>query len=141
MISLSVSPVADEYLARSALAFSRSAIAAKAVNNLGPGGAGDFVGGGDAWMLGLKVGHAALDKSGDWNAGLVWRRVESDSVIDGFTDSDFGGGGTNLQGWSLSAAYALSRRVSLAARWMSADSIAGPAYKNDILQLDLTAKF
>lgn len=123
------------------LAFSNSKIAAQAVNNLGAAGAGNYVGGANAWMLGVKVGHPALETAGEWSAGLAWRRVESDAVIDGFTDSDFGGGGTNLQGWSLNVAYALSRRVSLGVRWMSADSIAGPTFKNDTLQFDLNAKF
>ncbi len=123
------------------IAFDRTAIAAKAVNNLGPDGAGNFVGGDIAWTLGLKVGHAALEQRGDWNVGLGYRHVESDAVVDGFNDSDFGGGGTNLQGFTLAGALALSPRVWLVARWLSADSIAGPRFKNDIFQLDLNAKF
>jgi hypothetical protein len=123
------------------LAFSSSRIAAQAVNNLGAAGAGSYVGGANAWLLGLRVGHPSLEAAGDWGAGLTWRRVESDAVVDGFADSDFGGGGTNLQGWSLNVAYALSRRVSVGVRWMSADSIAGPTFKNDTLQFDLNAKF
>ncbi|QUE51749.1 putative porin [Luteolibacter ambystomatis] len=31
--------------------------------------------------------------------------------------------------------------MRIGARWMSADQIAGPTYRNDILQVDLNAKF
>jgi hypothetical protein len=58
-------------------------------------------------------------------------------------DSDFGGAlaGTNLQGFTLGGNLALSPRVWLSLRWLSASSIAGPTYKSDTVQLDLNAKF
>ncbi len=123
------------------LALDRAAIATKAVNNLGSGGPGNFVGGDTAWTLGVKIGHAALAKRGDWSVSLGYRHVESDAVVDGFTDSDFGGGGTNVQGFTLGGTYALSPRVWAGIRWMSSDSIAGPTFKNDTFQVDLNAKF
>jgi hypothetical protein len=123
------------------LAFNRKAIAADAVNNLGSRGTGDFVGGGTAWIAGLKVGEVALAKRWDWNVSLNYRYVESDSVVDGFVDSDFGGGGTNLKGYTVNGALALSRRVWLGLHWMSATAIAGPPYKNDLFQFDLNGKF
>ena len=125
------------------VAFNRGAIASKAVNNLGPGGAGDFVGGNTAWMLSLRVGDVTLDKKWDWNSSLTYKYVESDSVVDGFDDSDFGGTrtGTNLKGFILGGNLALSHRVWLGLRWMSATSIAGPVFKSDLFQLDLNSKF
>jgi hypothetical protein len=72
---------------------------------------------------------------------LGYRYVESDAVVDGFTDSDFGGGGTNLQGYTIGGNVAFSRYVYAGVRWLSADSIAGPTFKEDIIQLDLNAKF
>lgn len=121
------------------LAFNRGAIAAKAVNNLD--GSGAFAGGDTAWIIGLKFGAAALTHRWDWNAGLNYRYVESDSVVDGFCDSDFGGGGTNVKGYTLSGALALSPRVWLSLRWMSSDQVAGPPLRADTLQLDFNAKF
>jgi hypothetical protein len=122
------------------LAFHQRAIAAKAVNNLGSNGVGDFAGGDAAWIMILKVGKAALEKRWDWNFNLSYRRVESDAVVDGFCDSDFGGGGTNLKGYTFAGNLALSSRVWLGLRWMSADAIAGPPYKNDTLQFDINGK-
>ncbi|BCU79478.1 putative porin [Luteolibacter sp. LG18] len=121
------------------LGFDEASVAQFAVNNKGPGGV--YEGGDTAWMVNLIVGDAALEKFGDWQTYLGYRHVESDSVVDGLTDSDFGGGGTNLKGFTLGANFALSKAVRLGARWMSADQIAGPTYRNDILQIDLNAKF
>ncbi len=123
------------------LAFHRGAVRRKAVNNLGPGGAGDFAGGNNGWNLEFRVGSAALTQRGDWNASLGYRYLESDAVVDGFTDSDFGNGGTNLEGFMLGGSYALSQRTWVSLRWLSASSIAGPRYKNDILMFDFNGKF
>lgn len=123
------------------LAFERGRIRSKAVNNLGPGGVGDFAGGGMGWNVDVRFGAAALAQRWDWNTWLGYRYLESDAVVDGFTDSDFGNGGTNLKGFTLGGALALSPRVWLAVRWLSATNIAGPTYKNDILLFDFNGKF
>lgn len=120
------------------LAFNKGATGAVAVNNLANGG---FDGGNKAWDLNLRFGTPELHKKGDWFAYVGYTHRESDSVVDGFNDQNFGGGGTNLEGYTLGAALALSPRVNAAVRWMSATQIAGPQYKNDILFFDINAKF
>ena len=62
-------------------------------------------------------------------------------MVDGFTDSDFGGGGTNVQGFTLGANFALTKDVRCGLRWMSSDEIAGPPLASDVLMIDLNAKF
>ena len=89
-------------------AFDQAAIEAVAVNNRGPLRLNDdgttsseiapFEGTDIAWTLGLKFGHPALEKRGAWQAGVAYRYIGSDAVIDGFNDSEFGGGGTNVEG-------------------------------------------
>jgi hypothetical protein len=127
------------------LAFEHGDIDRVAVNNRGAdqalGGVGEFSGGDTAWIVGLKVGSATLQKAWDWQAGINYRYVESDAVVDGFADSDFGLGGTNLKGYTVYGAVALSPRIALGLRWMSADEIAGPPFKVDILQVDFNGKF
>lgn len=128
------------------LAFSRAAIENNGPPQLhGPvnnnSGSGVFQGGNSGWNVNLQAGSVALTKFGDWNVGVGYRYVESDAVVDGFCDSDFGGGGTNLKGYTIYGNFALSPRVWLALRWMSANAIAGPTYKDDIIQFDLNAKF
>ena len=133
-------------------AFDKSAINEIAVNNRGPvarlpdgtadpTGFGPFEGTDVAWILGVKVGHPALERRGAWNALLSYRYVGSDAVIDGFNDSEFGGGGTNVKGFTVGANVALTPRVSLGFTWMSADQIAGPPLKTDVFQFDIRAKF
>jgi hypothetical protein len=126
-------------------AFNWSEIDKVAVNSRGPnppnGQSAPFVGGDTAWLINLKVGHAALEKRWDWNAGINYRYIESDAVVDGFNDSDFGLGGTNLKGYELYGNLALTPRVFIGLRWLSADEVSGPRYSSDILQFDFNAKF
>jgi len=127
------------------LGFDEKSVAERAFSDGRPGrtlnSPDDFEGGDLAWNLSLQAGNPAMDKKGDWLATIGYRYVESDAVIDGFTDSDFGGGGTNVQGFTLGASYALSPAVRIGARWMSSDEIDGPPLATDTIQFDLNAKF
>lgn len=127
------------------VAFDREAINAIAVNNRGANGTdgtlGLFDGEDTAWYVNLKVGHAALEKRGQWNAFAGYRWVGSDAVVDGFNDQDFGGGGTNMKGFTVGGNIALSKRVRFGIKWLSADQIAGPPLKSDIIMFDFGAKF
>ena len=127
------------------LAFRQGDIEGIAVNNRGTvttaNPNGNFVGGDTAWTLGLRAGHAVLQKRGHWQAGVNYRHIESDAVIDGFNDSDFGHGGTNQKGYTLWGTYATSARTSLTLRWMSASEVAGPPLKSDIFMIDFAGKF
>jgi hypothetical protein len=110
-----------------------------AINNFGANN--NYEGGDEAWHLAFIVGNPALESFGDWQASLGYRYVESDAVVDAFADSDFGGGGTNVKGYTVSGTMALSKAVRCSLRWMSADEVAGPPLSSDILQVDLNAKF
>ncbi|MEO6054694.1 MAG: putative porin [Chthoniobacterales bacterium] len=128
------------------VAFNQSSIDAVAVNNRGPTDTlssvvGPFVGGNIGWNVELQVGDPLLLKRWNWNVGVGYRYVESDAVVDGFNDSDFGGGGTNLKGYIVKANLALSSNVWLGVKWLSATSIAGPSFKEDIFQFDVNARF
>jgi len=129
------------------VAYDRSFLNANAVNNRGldPDGPGPLLGayeGGDmAWNLAIMFGRPKLESFGDWLVSAGYRYVESDAIVDGFTDSDFGGGGTNVKGFHIGGSFALSPHVRAGMRWMSSDQIAGPPLKSDTLQIDLNAKF
>ena len=127
------------------VAYDSAAINKIAVNNRGSdlsnGDLGAYEGGDTAWIVTLNFGSPALKKRWDWNLNVGYRYVESDAVIDGFCDTDFGGGGTNLKGFTVGGGLGLSSNVWLALRWMSADSIAGPAYSEDTIQFDINTKF
>jgi len=124
--------------------YERDAIEAKAVNNLAASATstgGIFIGGDTAWMVNLQAGAPALKHRWDWTVNLGYRKVESDAVVDGFNDSDFGGGGTNVKGLTFGGTLAISSHVWLGLRWFSATQVAGPQLKSDIFQFDLNGKF
>ena len=122
------------------VAFDRDAIAPKA---LGPFAAntGAYAGGNNGWFARMTVGHKELKELLDWNAHVGYKYLESDAVIDAFTGSDFGLGGTNLKGYFVGGNVALSPSVWTSLRWMSANSIAGSPFAVDVLQVDLNARF
>ena len=127
------------------LAFNSSAINEVAVNNLSVDdnleSDGTYEGDPNAWLVDIEAGHAELDKLGAWQLSFGYRYVGSDAVVDGFNDSDFGLGGTNMKGFTLAGRVALSPRVYLGLRWYGSESIAGPQYDMNIFQVDLGAKF
>ena len=100
-----------------------------------------------AWRLGVSLGQLKVESQGDWKASLVYKRIGSDALLDAFTDSDFGGGGTNLKGFVLAFDYGVARNTSLGLRYSSADTIASPTLRSgdrfglDTLQVDLGVSF
>ncbi len=116
-----------------------------AVNNRGAdpvdGNFGQYSGGANAWLAGLEVGHAKFEGPWDWRIGTNYRYVESDAVIDGFTDSDFGLGGTNVKGWTLEGDLSLTRNVWIGLNFMSSTQVTGPPFRVDLFQIDLSAKY
>jgi hypothetical protein len=128
-------------------AFDRNGILAKnPVNNRAsaPSGViGRYVGGNSAWNVYLTLGTSVLQKRWDWNLGIGYRYVESDSVVDGFNDSDFGAPlyGTNLKGYTVFGNLALNPVVYLGFHYYSANSVAGPPFKSDVFQFDIGGKF
>ncbi len=108
-------------------------------NNLTP--SGDFGGGDFGAFAAIQFGHALLENRWDWNVTLGYRHVETDAVVDGFADSDFGGGGTNVKGFTLGGNLSLSPNVWVGARLMSSDNVSGPTLRNDTVQFDLNGRF
>jgi hypothetical protein len=127
-------------------AFNRADIAAKVRANPIPAGPTDpntnaYAGGNLGWLARMTVGYRDLKQLGDWNVHVGYKWLDSDAVIDAFTDSDFGLGGTNLKGYFFGANLAVAANVWLSARWMSANQVAGAPYAVDVAQVDLNARF
>lgn len=97
--------------------------------------------GADAYQMKLTVGYPKLVEQDEWQAFIGYRYVETDAVLDAFTDSDFHLGGTNAKGFMIGGQYAIYKNTWVSARWMSADEITGLPLAIDVFQLDLNAKF
>ncbi|MDP3088174.1 MAG: putative porin [Methylotenera sp.] len=81
----------------------------------------------------------------DWQSFIAYKRLEADSVVDSYTDSDFLLGGTNAKGWVLGGSYGIGKNTYLSARWFSADEITPRrGFKPlavDVLMLEMTSNF
>lgn len=94
------------------------------------------------FALGMKLGSAK--NKGDWQFGYTYEDLEADAVFATFTDSDFGGGGTDVKGHKLNAAYAFSKNTSLSITYF--DNEYGEFTRSeeldfDRLQVDVKTKF
>jgi Putative porin len=95
------------------------------------------------------VGAAQVRNAGDWQVSLGYRWLASDAVPDAFVDSDLGGGGTNIRGFSLGLQWGLARDTQIGLRYLSGRTIASPTLRYDLndrysvdnLQVDLNVRF
>lgn len=99
------------------------------------------------YLYKLTVGMPSLKQQHDWQASFAYRYLGSDAMVDAFTDSDFGLGGTNLRGYTLGMQYGLDRNAVLGLRWIAAKAIdsfsLNPAHRFavDVLQADVNVRF
>ena len=112
-------------------------------NNTTSSDPNSFDGGDIGYLIHLDAGKVVLEELWDWNIRLSYRYVQTDATVDAFTDSDFGAPlyGTNLKGFTIGGNLALSKRVWLGLRYMSADNVSGPTFHSDLVQFDINAKF
>jgi hypothetical protein len=87
------------------------------------------------------VGNPAVTRFGQWRAALGYRYVQSDAVLDSWTDADFHLGGTNAKGYYAWAEFGLSRDVWTRLRYLSGNEIDGAPYGLDVIQLDFSTRF
>jgi hypothetical protein len=128
------------------LGFDRAAIAAKTpVNNQGPSTdgttAGPWDGGDSAFMARVTFGYPTLRERWDWNLNVGYKYIESDSVVDAFTDSDFHLGGTNAKGYFVGGGVGIAKDIDLSAHLFSAREVTGSPYSVDVIQVDLNGRF
>jgi len=95
------------------------------------------------------VGASEVRFRGDWQASFSYRRIGSDAVLDAFTDSDLGLGGTNQNGYSIGLLWGLDRSTSLGVRYLSSRSLdsmtlrttVNDKYAVDNWQVDFNVRF
>jgi hypothetical protein len=67
------------------------------------------------FAVGASIGQ--VSKQGDWRFGYVYQDLEADAVIGTFTDSDFGGGGTDNKGHVVELNYGFRDRLVFGLRY------------------------
>ena len=109
-------------------------------------------GNGTGYLAKIQLGAPTIAKKDDWNVALSYRHLGSDAVLDAFTNSDFGVGGTNNKGFVIAGSYGLAKNTWVSGRWMSSDTIdsAVPAstgtgiktkYSIDTVQVDFNVRY
>lgn len=107
----------------------------------------DFVQNSDAntqdsgFAFGAAIGRAG--DPGTWQASWTYQDLEADAIISTFSDSDFGGGGTDNKGHVLKGRYALADNWALAGQLYlnEVDRFAGSPHDYDRVLLDLEFRF
>ncbi len=112
-----------------------------------------------AFQAKLTVGADRIERRGQWQGTLAFRRMERDAWVDAFTDTTWNLGGTNYQGWSIGSQYGVGPRTSLGLRWTStrnlpdstlyegvdplkpAPGLSNYPLKIDVFQLELNSRF
>jgi len=99
-----------------------------------------------AWVAGVLFGKASNYKT--WEFGVAYEKLEKNALFGQLIDSDFGGGVTDVKGFTLRAGYAPVKNWTLNATYFlnernidvaNAFGLKGVDY--DRLQLDFNAKF
>ncbi|HKJ22175.1 MAG TPA: putative porin [Gammaproteobacteria bacterium] len=78
---------------------------------------------------------------GRWQIAGAYKYLQRDAVVDAFTDSNFHLGGTDTKGFFIRGEYGLATNTWMVMHWYSSNSIDGPPFGIDTLQLGLLAKF
>lgn len=93
------------------------------------------------YAFGTQLGKASAP--GSWQGSIAYQDLEADSIIGTFTDSDFGGGGTDATGFTLKAKYAVAENWQLGGTLFLTDVEENIGNEHDYkrLQLDLEFEF
>lgn len=90
------------------------------------------------FMVGGTLGKAK--EPGSWEVDYNYRDLEANAVVGAFTDSDSGGGGTDVEGHRVQGTYQLSKNWQTSAT-LFFDQIDGGSTDYVRSQVDLIAKF
>jgi len=93
-----------------------------------------------AYQVGASLGK--VKNPGDFEVGGYFASKEQDSMVGAWTDSDFGGGGTDVEGLKFWAKLGLLDNVSFGAAWFINDQgLTGSSTDYSRGQFDIVAKF
>ncbi|MCI4644722.1 MAG: putative porin [Hyphomonadaceae bacterium] len=93
------------------------------------------------WHVKGFAGYPVISERGQWRVEAGYRHVETDAVLDIFTDSDFALGGTDVEGYILKGDVGIYENTSIGAAYLSSDAINRPPFSLDIFQVNLNVHF
>lgn len=95
----------------------------------------------DGYAVGFRLGK--VKNPGDWDFRLAYQDLEADATLGLITDSDFGGGGTDVRGFVFKGGYGIAKNWTTNMTYILSENnlAAGDPRDFDRLQLDLKFKF
>ena len=94
------------------------------------------------YAAGFSLGKAK--NRGDWEIGYMYEDLEADAVYGTLSDSDFGGGGTDVKGHKFKVGLGISKNTKIGLTYFNneyGDFTEGQEIDYDRLQVDLKTKF
>lgn len=91
------------------------------------------------WMTGFKYGKAS--SKGSWEIGYFYQDLEADAVFAAWTDSNVGGGGSDVKGHVLSGAIAPMKNWTIGFKYFDNNSGVDLGSDADYRRLQLDSKF
>lgn len=82
-----------------------------------------------------------VSQPGDWEASIAYQDLERDALVALFTDSDFGGGGTDGSGFTLKARYGLTKSWDFGGTLFVNEIEANIGNPTDYLRLQIDFEF
>ena len=104
----------------------------------------------DGYLIRAVLGSKEVRFARDWQVSLTYRQAGSDALLDAFTDSDPGMGGTNNKAYTVGASVGLDKNTALGVRYISSQALDSPLVQTssgagkfnvNTLQVDLNARF
>ena len=95
----------------------------------------------DGYAAGFRLGK--VKKPGSWDFRYAYQDLEADATLGLVSDSDFGGGGTDVRGHIIKAGYGVAKNWTTHMTYIHAESNLAAKDPRDFdrLQLDLVFKF
>lgn len=91
------------------------------------------------YAFGGKIGK--VSQPGDWEASIAYQDIERDALVALFTDSDFGGGGTDATGFTIKGKYGLSKNWNLGSTLFVNEIEENQGTPTDYLRLQIDLEF
>ena len=91
------------------------------------------------YAFGGKFGK--VSQPGDWEASIAYQDIERDALVALFTDSDFGGGGTDASGFTIKGKYGLTKNWNLGSTLFINEIEANQGNPTDYLRLQIDFEF
>ncbi|RKX17656.1 MAG: hypothetical protein DRP51_10490 [Candidatus Zixiibacteriota bacterium] len=95
----------------------------------------------NGWLVGFRIGK--IKEPSSWALRYTYRNLGADAVVGAFTNSDFGGGGTDAKGHEIGGNYQLMDNTTLALTYFNNQIELENENKTDYQkwQIDLKFKF